>query len=96
MESLGRASGEERSRKIPPRRDFELETLAEILQKKRLIHCHSYRQDEILMLIRVAEDFGFQLGTLQHILEGYKVGDAMAKHGVGGVHSATGGRTRWR
>jgi hypothetical protein len=36
---------------VPPRRDLELEALAEILQGKRLVHCHSYRQDEILMLV---------------------------------------------
>jgi N-acetylglucosamine-6-phosphate deacetylase len=65
-------------------RDLELEALAEILEGKRLIHCHSYRQDEILMLCRVAEDFGFKIGTFQHILEGYKVADELAKHSGGG------------
>ncbi|MCK9410100.1 MAG: amidohydrolase family protein, partial [Bacteroidetes bacterium] len=68
---------------IPPRRDLELETLVEILNKKRLIHSHCYRQDEILMLLKVSDDFGFQIGTLQHILEGYKVADEIAKRGVG-------------
>lgn len=68
----------------PPRRDLELEALAEILGGERLIHCHSYRQDEILMLCRVADDFGFKLGTFQHILEGYKVADEVAKHSLGG------------
>lgn len=68
---------------IPPRRDLELETIAEILNKKRLVHSHCYRQDEILMLLHVSDDFGFQIGTLQHILEGYKVADEIAKRGVG-------------
>ncbi len=68
---------------IPPRRDLELETVAEILNRKRLIHSHCYRQDEIMMLMKVSDDFGFQIGTLQHILEGYKVADEMAKRGVG-------------
>ncbi|MCL4196769.1 MAG: amidohydrolase family protein [Phycisphaerales bacterium] len=71
-------------RQYPPRRDLELEALAEILAGERLVHCHSYRQDEILMLIRVADEFGFTLGTFQHILEGYKVASEMAAHGVGG------------
>jgi imidazolonepropionase-like amidohydrolase len=48
-----------------------------------LIHCHSYRQDEILAFLRVMEDFQVRVGTLQHILEGYKVADEIAKHGVG-------------
>ncbi len=69
---------------LPPRRDLELEAVAEILQKSRWIHCHSYRQDEILALIRVLDDFHIRIGTFQHILEGYKVADAMAKHGAMG------------
>jgi imidazolonepropionase-like amidohydrolase len=69
---------------LPPRRDLELDALAEILQKKRWVHCHSYRQDEILALIRTFDDFGITIGSLQHILEGYKVADAMAKHGATG------------
>lgn len=69
---------------LPPRVDLELEAIVEILEGKRLIHCHSYRQDEILALIRTCDDFGVQIATLQHILEGYKVADALAKHGAGG------------
>lgn len=57
------------------RRDVELEPLAEILAGKRLIHCHSYRQDEMVMLAQVAKDFGITLGTYQHALEAYKVAD---------------------
>jgi len=68
---------------IPPRRDLELETLLEILHSKRFIHCHSYRQDEILMLIRLAEEIGFKVGTFQHVLEGYKVAEAIQQHGAG-------------
>ena len=69
-------------KKVPPRRDLELEALVEILDGKRQIHCHSYRQDEILMLTRVAEDFGFTVGTFQHVLEGYKVADRLKQHGA--------------
>jgi len=69
--------------RIPPRRDLELEALVEMLKGKRQIHAHCYRQDEILMLLRVCEDFGIRLGTLQHVLEGYKVADAIARHGAG-------------
>lgn len=68
----------------PWRRDLELDALVEILEGKRWIHCHSYRQDEILALIRVAEDFGFRVGTFQHVLEGYKVAREIARHGAGG------------
>ncbi|MGB6121822.1 MAG: amidohydrolase family protein, partial [Bacteroidota bacterium] len=75
---------EKNEKGIPPRRDLELDALLEILRGERLIHCHSYRQDEILAAIRVAEEFGFTLGTFQHVLEGYKVADVMAKHGAAG------------
>ena len=69
---------------IPPRRDLELEALSEILQGKRWIHCHSYRQDEILAMLRTLEDYQVTIGSLQHILEGYKVAEAMARHGAMG------------
>ena len=68
---------------VPPRRDLKLETLAEILRGERLVHAHSYRSDEILQLLRVAEEFGVRLATLQHVLEGYKVADEIAAHGAG-------------
>ncbi|HUY36855.1 MAG TPA: amidohydrolase family protein [Pirellulales bacterium] len=68
---------------LPPRTDLELEALSEVLAGKRLIHCHSYRQDEILALLRTCEEFGVKIATLQHILEGYKLADAIAKHGAG-------------
>ena len=71
-------------RGAPPRRDLEMDALAEILAGKRWIHCHSYRQDEILALIRTLDKFKITIGTFQHILEGYKVADAMAKHGAMG------------
>ena len=72
----------ERARTMPPRPDLQLETLAQILAGERLVHCHSYRQDEILMLLRLAERHGFTVGTLQHVLEGYKIADAIAEHGA--------------
>lgn len=71
-------------RGLPPRVDLEQEALVEVLEGKRLVHCHSYRQDEILAFLRVCEEFHVRVATLQHILEGYKVADVIAKHGAGG------------
>ena len=68
----------------PYRKDIELETLAEIVNKERFISCHSYVQSEINMLMKVAEKFNFNVNTFTHILEGYKVADKMKAHGVGG------------
>ncbi len=66
------------------RKDIEMETLLEILNGQRFISCHSYVQSEINMLMKVAEQFNFKINTFTHILEGYKVADKMAAHGVGG------------
>ena len=71
----------ERSR--PPARDLKLEALVEILEGDRLVHAHSYRADEILQLLRLAEELGFRIATLQHVLEGYRVADEIAAHGAG-------------
>jgi N-acetylglucosamine-6-phosphate deacetylase len=62
---------------------LELEAIGEILQGRRWIHCHAYRQDEILMLIRLMESFDVKIGSFEHVLEGYKIADEIAKHGAG-------------
>ena len=76
-----RAAGED---VVAPRRDLQLEPLVEVLEGTRLVHAHCYRADEILMLIRLAEELGFKIATFQHVLEGYKVADEIAAHGAGG------------
>ena len=68
---------------IPPRKDVQLDPLVEILEGKRLVHAHSYRSDEILMLLKVAKDFGFRVASLQHVLEGYKIADEIAAANTG-------------
>ena len=66
----------------PPRRDLELDALVEILNNKRFITCHSYVQSEINTALKVAEQMGYRINTLTHILEGYKVADKMKAHGA--------------
>src|SRR5579859_5840276 len=68
---------------LPPRRDLRLDPLVEVLEGKRYVHSHCYREDEILMLLRVAKEFGFKVRTFQHVLEGYKVADEIAAAGAG-------------
>jgi imidazolonepropionase-like amidohydrolase len=75
------ADGEENV--IPPRRDLKLEPLVEVLEGKRWVHAHCYRADEMIQLIQLAEEFGFHIRTLQHVLEGYRVAAEIAAHGVG-------------
>jgi imidazolonepropionase-like amidohydrolase len=68
---------------LPPRTDLKIEPLKEVLEGKRLVHVHCYRADEILMLLRLADEYGFKIRTLQHALEGYKVAKEIAASGAG-------------
>jgi imidazolonepropionase-like amidohydrolase len=77
-EKTGRAAGAS-----APRRNLRLETVRDILDGKIMVHAHCYRSDEILMLIRVADEFGFKVRVFQHVLEGYKVAGEIARHGAG-------------
>ncbi|MFN8091741.1 MAG: amidohydrolase family protein [Vicinamibacteria bacterium] len=70
-------------RPVPPRRDLRLETLADVLDGKVFVHAHGYRADELLMLMAVADEFGFKVRTFQHGLEAYKVASEIARHGAG-------------
>jgi imidazolonepropionase-like amidohydrolase len=78
--TAARAKGQD---PLPPKKELQLEPLVEVLEGKRLVHCHSYRADEILMMIRVADEMGFKVATFQHVLEGYKVAKEIAAHGAG-------------
>ncbi|NNE93780.1 MAG: amidohydrolase family protein [Verrucomicrobiales bacterium] len=79
-----KARAEAAANGIPHRRNLRLEAVLEILGKERIVHIHSYRQDEILMFARLSQEFDFTVGTFQHILEGYKVADVLAEIGAGG------------
>jgi imidazolonepropionase-like amidohydrolase len=81
--NYNRLSKKEKINSFKPRRDLELDALVEILNGERFITCHSYVQSEINMLMKVADQFNFNVATFTHILEGYKVADKMSDHGVG-------------
>lgn len=67
----------------PPMYDKRMETMADILDGKIIIHCHSYRADEILMLMNVCKDFGVTKLVFQHVNEGFKVAPELAEWGAG-------------
>ena len=69
--------------KSPRRTDLRLEALVEVLDKKRMLHVHSYRQDEILMFARMMQQRKVPIAAFQHVLEGYKVADVLAEVGAG-------------
>ncbi|UCC28774.1 MAG: amidohydrolase family protein [Phycisphaerales bacterium] len=66
-----------------PRRDLRLEALAKVVAGDLIVHPHCYRSDEILHLLTLAEEYGFRIGTLQHVLEGYRIAPEIARHGCG-------------
>jgi len=67
----------------PPRKDLRLEALADVLSGKLTVHSHCYRSEEILRLLAVAEEYGIRIGTLHHVLEGYRIAPELARHGCG-------------
>ncbi len=67
----------------PVRKDLRLEALADIMDGAIWVHCHCYRADEILRLLAVAEDAGFRIAVLQHVLEGYRIIPEILRHGCG-------------
>ena len=70
---------------IPPRRDLRMEAILDILNQELLISSHGYRADEFLALVRLAEEFGFRVQTLQHGIEAYKIAPELAASGVAAV-----------
>ena len=68
---------------LPPMYDRRLETMADIIKGDIIIHCHSYRADEILMLMRVLKDYGVNKICFQHVNEGFKVAPELAAFGAG-------------
>ncbi len=67
--------------KLPPR-DLALEMLVEVLDGKRVVQHHTHRHDDILTVLRLKQEFGFQV-VLHHVSEAWKVADEIARAGVG-------------
>jgi imidazolonepropionase-like amidohydrolase len=76
---------EDAIRPKPPKRDLALETLADAMQGKILVHIHCYRADEMATMLDVAQEFGFKISAFHHGVEAYKVADRLAKEGVCGA-----------
>jgi imidazolonepropionase-like amidohydrolase len=66
----------------PPDRDLQLETLADALRGKILVHNHCYRADEMAQMLDLAREFGFKIRSFHHVVEGYKIADLLAREGV--------------
>jgi imidazolonepropionase-like amidohydrolase len=82
MDTYTKAKAQKGFRGAPPEYNYRLETLAEILKGNIIIHCHSYRADEIYMMLQVCKDFGIKKIVFQHVNEGFKVAPELAAYGA--------------
>lgn len=77
-ERIERAEGDP---KKMPDRDIGMEALVEVLEGRRVVHHHTHRHDDIMTVLRIADEFGFRV-VLHHIIEGWKVADEIAAAGA--------------
>ncbi|MEX6723032.1 amidohydrolase [Parapedomonas caeni] len=66
----------------PPKRDIQLDTLAEVLAGRIEVHNHCYRADEMAIVIDMAKEFGYKVSTFHHAVEAYKIRDLLAREGI--------------
>jgi len=64
-----------------PDRNLALEALVEVLEGKRVVHHHTHRQDDILTVLRLQQEFGFRC-VLHHVSEGWLVAEQIAAANV--------------
>lgn len=81
-DAYNKAKAQKGFRGAPPEYNLRLETLADIIKGNIIIHCHSYRADEIYMLLNVCKDFGIKKLVFQHVNEGFKVAPELAAYGA--------------
>jgi imidazolonepropionase-like amidohydrolase len=68
---------------VPPRKDLQMEQLADMVRGKMLARCHSYRADETLEFINLSKEFGFKIAAFEHISEAFKIVQELAEEGIG-------------
>jgi len=64
-----------------PARDLKMEALVDLLDRKKVIHHHTHRHDDIITVLRIAKEFNLDV-VLHHVSEGWKVADEIAAAGV--------------
>lgn len=61
-------------------RDFELDNVAAILRGDFNINVHVYETYDIEALLRIADEFGFHIGSFHHALSSWKVLELLKNH----------------
>jgi imidazolonepropionase-like amidohydrolase len=67
---------------LPPKKDYRLEGIADILSGKLWVRCHAYQSEEMLSIMRLCRDYGVKLVCFEHGLEGYRITNELVKYGV--------------
>jgi imidazolonepropionase-like amidohydrolase len=80
LEKYGR--GEREEAPDPVERDFGLETIAGVIKGEIFVHNHCYRADEMLIMMSLAEEYGFTIRSFHHAVEAYKIGPELAAAGT--------------
>jgi|Deesub1362B_J571_1020462.scaffolds.fasta_scaffold01712_2 imidazolonepropionase-like amidohydrolase len=68
---------------LPPKKDYRLEVIADILRGKYWIHCHAYQSEEMLSIMKLCHEYGVKLICFEHGLEGYRITNELVEYGVG-------------
>lgn len=82
IKELGSAKKPGAALPFPPRKDYRLEVVADILRGKYLIRCHAYQAEEMLSIMRLCREYGVKLVCFEHGLEGYRITNELVANGV--------------
>ncbi len=67
---------------LPPRKDYRLEVIADVLRGKYWIRCHAYQSEEMLSIMKLCDEYKVKLVCFEHGLEGYRITNELVKYGV--------------
>jgi len=67
---------------LPPRKDYRLEAVADILRGKLWVRCHAYQGPEMASIIRLCREYGVKLAAFEHGLEGYRITNELVENNV--------------
>jgi len=67
---------------LPPKKDYRLEGVADILSGKLWVRCHAYQSEEMLSILRLCREYGVKLVCFEHGLEGYRITNELVEYGV--------------
>ena len=67
---------------LPPKKDYRLESIADILSGKLWVRCHAYQSEEMLSIMRLCREYGVKLVCFEHGLEGYRITNELVEYSV--------------